>query len=155
MPSDPEDYGSRYSDDAQDHSQEWTITSERCRHAENHLATLDLIIDSGRPGMDDMIGQQAHQALEHAMKALISARGWQYKTTHNLNELVGQIRRADPEFRFKLTINGEIYNQYVGSDEYERTDNLLTSIPNFYVTTKSDVQLLLGRTNQVQDDKSR
>ena len=68
---------------------------------------------------------------------------------------MGQIRRADPEFRFKLTINGEIYNQYVGSDEYERTDNLLTSIPNFYVTTKSDVQLLLGRTNQVQDDKSR
>ena len=89
------------------------------------------------------------------MKALISARGWQYKTTHNLKELVGQIRRADPEFRFKLTINGEIYNQYVGSDEYERTENLLTSIPNFYVTTKSDVQLLLDRTNQVQDDKSR
>ncbi len=155
MPSDPEDYDNRYSGDEQDYSQEWTITSERRRHAENHLATLDLIVESGRAGMDDMIGQQAHQALEHAMKALISARGWQYKTTHNLNELVGQIRRADPEFRFKLTINGDIYNQYAGSDEYDPTENPLTSVPNYYVTTKSDVQLLLDRTSQVQDDRSR
>ena len=89
------------------------------------------------------------------MKALISARGWQYKTTHNLNELVGDIRRADPEFRFSLTIPGEIYNQYAGREEYQRTENPLTAIPDYEEATKSDVRRLLERAREVQNDQSR
>lgn len=157
MPKDPDDYENRYgqAEDGEEASYEWTITAERYRHAERHLSMLDLAINSGLADMDEMIGQQAHAALEHAMKALISARGWQYKTTHNLNELVGDIRRADPEFRFSLTIPGEIYNQYAGREEYQRTENPLTAIPNYEEATKADVQRLLERAKEVQGGQSR
>ena len=157
MPKDPEDYENRYGQeqDAEDVSYEWTITEERYRHAEKHLIALEAIINSGRPDMDDMIGQQSHSALEHAMKALISARGWQYKTTHDLNQLVGDIRRADPEFQFSLTIPGSIYNQYAGREEYQHTENPLTDIPDYEEATKSDVRRLLERARESQNDQSR
>lgn len=153
MLRDPEDYNNRYGQDEPDHSQEWTVTGERLRHAEEHLDVFNLLINSGRALMDDMIGQQAHQALEHAMKALISARGWQYKTTHNLNELVGDVRRADPEFCFRLTIDGQIYNQYVGREEYWPTKTLLSSIPNYEEATRADIQRLLERVREVQSEQ--
>lgn len=150
MPRDPEDYNSRYGQDEPDHSNEWTVTGERLRHAEEHLAMFDMAIHSASSHMDDMIGQQAHQALEHAMKALISACGRQYKTTHNLNELVGDVRRADPEFRFRLTIDGQIYNQYVGREEYWPTKTRLTGIANYEETTRADIRLLLERVREIQ-----
>ena len=100
-----------------------------------------------------MIGQQAHAALEHAIKAIISALGWQYKTIHNLNELVGDLRRADPDFRFRLTISGQTYNQYAGRDEYERTGTRLTQIPGYADATRGDVQRLLDRAKEVQENR--
>ena len=153
MPRDQEDYDSRYGQEEPDLSNEWTVTSERLRHAEEHLAMFDLAIHSASSRMDDMIGQQAHQALEHAMKAVISARGWQYKTTHNLNELVGDVRRADPEFRFRLTIDGQIYNQYVGREEYWPTKTRLTGIPNYEEATRADIQRLLERVREIQGEQ--
>lgn len=153
MPRDPEDYNNRYGQDEPDFSNEWTVTGERLRHAEEHLAVFDMIVNSDRPRMDDMIGQQAHQALEHVMKALISARGRQYKTTHNLSELVGDVRRADPEFRFRLTIDGQIYNQYVGREEYWPTKTPLTSIPNYEEATRADIQRLLERVREIQGEQ--
>ncbi len=150
MPRDPEDYNSRYGQDEQDHSNEWTVTGERLRHAEEHLAMFDLAIHSANSLMDDMVGLHAHQALEHAIKAVISARGWQYKTTHNLNELVGDARRADPEFRFRLTIDGWIYNQYAGREEYRPTKTPLTGIPSYEEATRADIQRLLERVREIQ-----
>ena len=150
MPRDPEDYESRYSQEEEDYSQEWTVTGERLRHAENHLVMFDMAINSGRANLDDMIGLHAHQALEHAMKALISARGRQYKTIHNLNELVGDVRRADPEFRFRLEIEGKIYNQYAGREEYEHTETPLTDIPGYEEKTRANIQQLLDRVREVQ-----
>lgn len=121
MPRDPEDYSNRYGQAEPDISNEWPVTSERLRHAEQHLAMFDLAIHSASSHMDEMIGLHAHQAFEHAIRALISARGRQYKTTHNLNELVGDVRRADSEFHFCLAIDGWIYNLYAGRDEYRHT----------------------------------
>ena len=153
MPRDTDDYNSRYGQDEPDFSNEWTVTGERLRHAEEHLDVFNLLINSGRVLMDDMIGQQAHQALEHAMKALISACGWQYKTTHNLNELGGDVRRADPEFHFRLTIDGQIYNQYVGREECWPTKTPLTGIPSYEEATRADVQRLLGRVREIQAEQ--
>ena len=150
MARNPEEFSNRYGQEEPDYSQEWTVTGERYRHAEDHLVMFEMAINSGRPRMDDMIGQHAHQALEHAMKALISARGRQYKTTHNLNELVGDVRRADPKFRFRLTIDGWIYNQYAGRDEYRPTKYLLTRIPTYEEATRADVQRLLERVREIQ-----
>ncbi len=155
MPRDPEDYNNRYGEEEADHSYEWTVTDERYRHAEQHLATFNLIIDSDLGDMDEMIGQHAHQALEHAMKALVSAHGRQYKTIHNLNELVGDVRRADPEFRFRLAIYGGIYNQYTGHREYYRTANPLTSVPGYAEATRDDVSRLLERVREMRNQGSR
>ena len=150
MPRDLEDFGSRYGDAEEDYSQEWTVTGERIRHAERHLAAFDLTINSGIADMDIIIGHHAHQSLEHAMKALISARGRQYKTIHNLNELVGDVRRADPGFRFRLEIEGKIYNQYAGREEYERTETPLTDIPGYEEKTRANIQQLLDRVREIQ-----
>ena len=155
MTKNGEDYPNGSGQAEADISYEWTVTDERYRHAEKHLVTFDLIINSGIDDMDEMIGQHAHQALEHAMKALISARGWQYKTIHNLNELVGDLRRADPEFRFRLAIDGQIYNQYAGRDEYDRTANPLTDVPGYAEATRADVRRLLERVREIQDAQSR
>ena len=46
---------------------------------------LRTAIDSGQAGI--MVGQQAHQTLEHAMKALISASGRRYPHHHDLVDL--------------------------------------------------------------------
>lgn len=146
MSRNPENHSSRRDPADNDHSYEWTVTEERRRHAEQHLAVFNMIADSG---MDDMIGQQAHQALEHAMKALLSAHGRQYKLIHNLNELVGDVRRADPDFQFRLTIPGRIYNQYAGRDEYQPTKDPLTRLPGFAEATRSDVQRLLERVRAI------
>ena len=153
MPRDPEDYNSRYGQVEPDFSNEWTVTGERLRHAERHLTMFDMAINSGVADLDDMIGLHAHQALEHAMKALTSACGRQYKTTHNLNELVGDVRRSDPEFRFRLTIEGWIYNQYSGREEYEPTKVPLTGIPNYEEGTRADIQRLLERVREMQSEQ--
>ena len=147
MPRDPEDYQDRYGHEEEDHSQEWTVTSERLRHAEEHFIMFDAAVNLG---LDNMIGLHAHQSLEHAMKALISAHGRQYKTIHNLNELVGDMRRADPAFRFRLEISGEIYNQYAGRDEYRRTETPLTSLPGYEEKTRANIQQLLDRVREIQ-----
>ena len=53
MPRDPEDYNSRYGQDELDHSNEWTVTGERLRHAKEHLAMFDMAIHSASSHMDD------------------------------------------------------------------------------------------------------
>ena len=148
LPRDPEDFSSHYNREEEDYSEEWTVTAERLRHAGEHLIMFDLAVNTR---MDNMIGLHAQQALEHAMKALISARGRQYKTTHNLNELVGDMRRADPQFRFRLEISGDIYNQYAGRDEYQRTENPLTHVARYEEKTKTDVQRIIDRVREVHD----
>ena len=155
MTKNGEDYPNGGAREEADISYEWTVTDERYRHAKQHLETFDMLVESGRTHLGEMIGQHAHQALEHAMKALISARGWQYKTTHNLNELVGDLRRADPEFRFRLAIDGKIYNQYAGRAEYERTETPLTDLPEYAEATRTDVRRLLERVREIRNEQSR
>ena len=65
---------------------------------------------------------------------------------------MGDLRCADPDFRFRLTIPGQTYNQYAGRDEYERTGTRLTQIPGYADATKGDVQRLLDRAKEVQEN---
>ena len=46
---------------------------------------------------DLIIAQQAHSALEHAMKAVITGRGGTAERTHDLGRLLGAVRRIDPQ----------------------------------------------------------
>ena len=110
-----------------DNSYEWTVTEERFGRAEEHIDMFNMSVETGKSHKHNRPTSQ--QALEHAMKALISAMGREYKRTHNLDDLVEQIHDADPAFGFSLGIPGEIYGQYVLSNEYRPADNPLTNFP--------------------------
>ena len=72
MPLDPERFiPSEYEDAESEYEYDWSNYRERIRHAETHLDEFTFMAESNRS--DLVIGQQARNALEHGMKALIAA----------------------------------------------------------------------------------
>ena len=147
MSDDPAYDGRNFNNDEEDYTYEWSLTEERLRHAENHMATFNVLIDAGMH--DSMIGQHAQGAMEHALKSLISARVERYPHVHNINELVNRARQVDSGLQFTPSIPGETYNQYAGSDEYEGTKNPITRIEDYRNKVNSDVQALLSRIRDI------
>ena len=86
------------------------------------------------------------------MKALLEAHGARYRSTHDIGELLGNVRHNDPELRdFRLSIPPEIYSAYAGSEEYERRARpVLTRFPDYLARTQSDVQRIIDRAKQVR-----
>ena len=148
MPRHPESDQSDYNDADLDYAYEWTVTAERVRHAENHIVGFTLL--SAHTDNDDLIGQQAQGLMEHALKALISARGESYPTIHRINQLTERARRADLEFDFAPGIPGNIYNQYAGRYEYEPTETPITAIPGYREIVLRDAASILARVQQVR-----
>ena len=129
---------------------DWSPYNERMRHAE---IRLDEFIDTAERGRNDLIiGQHAQAALEHSMKALLEAHGAPYRRTHNIGELLGNIRHRDPELSsFRLSIPAEVYTTYSGGDEYEvRTQPSLTEFPEYLERTKADVEHIINRAREVR-----
>lgn len=145
MPEESEGY--RRTSEA-DYDYEWEITAERLRHAVGHLHIFNRNIADGMA--DDFIGQQAQAAMEHALKALISAHDIAYPKDHQINPLAAAARRADPEFNFQPQINGAILDQYAGSDEYKPTRNPLTEIAGYQELLNADITAILERVRQVR-----
>ena len=100
-----------------DHSNEWTMTDQRSYHTRSHLRMLRAAIDSGQAGI--MVGQQAHQTLEHALKALISASGRQYAHHHDLLNLEDDMRQFDRGFTQSVESPLEALNDYSGRIKYD------------------------------------
>ena len=109
--------GDVYSNGDEDYSNEWTNTANRCYHARSHLHLLRGAINLGAASI--MIVQQAHQALEHAMKALISDGGQRYPHHHELLDLEKAMRRAAPEYTHPLEAPLEALNDYGGGLKYD------------------------------------
>ena len=97
-----------------------------------------------------MIGQHAQGAMEHALKSLISSRSRSYPHVHDIEQLVARALRVDRRFRFTLSIPGEIYNQYVGRDEYGPTKHPITGIEDYRNLVSVDVQTILDRIGEIQ-----
>ena len=148
MSDDPAYDGRNFENEEEDYSYEWTITEERLRHAERHLAAFNLMIDGGMH--DSMIGQHAQGAMEHALKALISARVERYPHVHSINDLLTRARRVDRRFQFTPEIPGNIYNQYVGRDEYGPTKHPITDIEDYRNKVNSDVGTVLARIQEIR-----
>ncbi len=155
----PENYRSRYSDDLPESEYEymWEDYENRLSHAEQHLRVFQTLDDLRES--DLMIAQHAHSALEHAMKAVIAARGATYPSTHNLAHLVGTIRRLpDPELQdFALSIPPDVYSEYAGHQEYlaGRVNPTLTQLPDYRERTVSDAQRLIDRARAVRQTHDR
>ena len=126
-----------------DYSEEWTTTEQRCRHTRLHLRTLRLVID-GNTGLI-MVGQQAHQAVEHAIKALISANGIRYPHHHNLVDLEIRMRQVDRSFTIPLQSPLKALNDYSGRLKYNEPYADLGDWETLYGIILNDVRQIFAR----------
>ncbi len=135
--------GDVYPNDDEDYSNEWTQTDNRCYHTRSHLHMLRAAIDSGLAGI--MVGQQAHQTLEHAMKALISASGRRYPHHHNLVDLEQTMRRSDPGFTHPLESPLVALNDYSGRLKYNEPYAPLGDREELYRKVLNDTRQIFQR----------
>ena len=149
MPGNPGEYSSSYDAVETEYEYNWTNYDNRLYHAEQHLDLMQLAAASGKS--DLMIGQQAHNALEHAMKALLEAHeyghGAGYGNTHDIGQLLGNVRRLIPEMvDYRLSIEPDIYSEYAGRREYsdQRRNPTLTDQPDYLNRTTADVEFILN-----------
>ena len=142
MPRNPENYSHYdYEDEETEYEVDWTTYDQSLRHAEIHLAGF---INNCEQGLDDLlIGQQAQNTLEHAMKALLAAHG--APKTHNIGELLGNIRYRDVEMSdFRLSVPPDVYTAYEGDQEYRpRTQPPITEFPDYREMTVHDTEFIL------------
>ena len=148
MSGNPEEFLSRYSDDQQtEYEYQWTDYHNRLYHAESHLEAFE-VLDSTVV----IIAQQAHSALEHAMKAVIAGHGGTAERPHDLGRLLGAVRRIDPSMNnFRLSIPPDIYSEYAGDNEYERerTQPLLTAQDDYRERTVNDIRALIEQAHEL------
>ena len=132
-----------------DYSNEWTLTSQRCRHARAHLRSMRRSIDDRE--IDIIVGQQAQQTLEHAMKALISASGHRYRRLHDLLAIERDMRQSDRGFTQPLESPLRQLNEYGGSERYYESDEPLGDHHELYRQVESDVTQIFRRIAELTD----
>ena len=135
--------GNSHNGETGDYSAEWTVTGQRCDHARAHLRMLRLLIENREIML--MIGQQAHQAMEHAIKALISAAGRRYPRHHELLDLETAMRRADPGFTAQLESPLKELNDYGGGLRYDGSYTPLGDANELCRLVESDVGRIFRR----------
>ena len=153
MPRDPNCSGSSHCEDEQTgYEYDWSRYDERLRYANVHL---QVFVDTVELGRDDLVvGQQAQNALEHALKALLEAHGAPYRNTHDIGELLGNARHHDPELsEFSLAISPDIYTEYAGRQGYHlsRSNPMLTNQEDYLAKTVDDVEFIINRAAQIRE----
>ena len=152
MSRNPEEFHSQYSDEEEtEYEYDWTDYNNRLYHAESHLEAFQYLDAAGFN--DLLVAQQAHSALEHAMKAVITGHGGTAERTHDLGRLLGTVRRIDPQMNnFRLDIPPDIYSEYTGDNEYERerTQPLLTDQDNYRERMVNDIRALIERARELR-----
>ena len=133
--------------DSGDYTYEGTLTSQRCRHARAHLRSMRRSIEGQE--IDLIVGQHAQQALEHAMKALISAGGRRYRRLHDLLLIEGDTRLADPGFTQILTSPLNQLNEYSGADRYYEPNEPLGDYNELYRHVENDVTQIFRRVAEL------
>ena len=134
--------GEEYGNDG-DYSNEWTMTDQRSYHTRSHLRMLRAAIDSGQAGI--MVGQQAHQTLEHAIKALVSASGRRYAHHHDLLNLEDDVRRFDRGFTQPVESPLKALNDYSGRIKYDGPYADFGDREELYRTVLRDTQKIFER----------
>ena len=127
-----EDYvGREYDDDAEREDR-----IQRVADANMHYRNLNLMLDAGVEDRGAVF--QAHQALEHGMKALISALGNEYTHRHSLTALANTIRQNDPERDWQ-------WNGYAGAARYGQAINPVTDFRQMANDVTNDLEQIHRR----------
>ena len=103
---------------------------------------------------DFPVVQQAHFALECALKALLEARQITYGYNHSISDLLGTLRHFHPEMRdFRLSIAPDIYAEYAGRRGYRtRRQPRLTDQTDYLEKTVVDAQHLIERAQAAREE---
>ncbi len=140
MPRNPDSFtrddGMSYEIDSSDEPDERAL---RIAHANMYYRAMHGMMDLGIT--DRVTAYNAHQTLEHAMRALISARGHEYRHTHALDLLLGDIRANDPHLDLRPRSDLLQLKNFAGGTRY---GPLLTPISDY-----------TDMANRVTDDLNR
>ncbi len=117
------DDGMNYEADSSDEREERTL---RIVHANTYYWAMHTMMDAGVTNM--VTAYNAHQALEHAMKALISAQGREYRHVHELDQLLAQIRSNDAGLQWQPASDLRQLSNFAGGNRY---GPLLTPIHDY------------------------
>lgn len=139
MPRNPSDFPGNDSADDPDHSDEPMERQLRINDANTYYRAMHTMMDAGLT--DKVVVYNAHQVLEHAMKALVSAQGYEYLHVHELDQLLAQIRASDPGLNWQPASDLEQLNNFAGGNRY---GPLLTPISDY-----------TEMANRVTDDLNR
>ena len=143
--------GSRYEDEAVESEYDWGEYDRMLDGAQRRLGRFQRDVAAAEE--DEFIGESAQSALERAMKVLLEAHQAPYARTHSISDLLGSIRRTDPEMReFRLPISPDIYSQYAGSMAYvtPKPNAELTAIDEYASKTTEVIDTILRRAQQVR-----
>ena len=137
MPRAPEEYAEPESEI--DDAVEREDRVKRIADANLHYRNMHYFLDGG---MEDRGAvYHAHQALEHGMKALISALGNRYPHTHDLTKLADAIRENDIEMDWRFDSDLVQLSGYAGGDRYFEAEDPVVDFT--------------GMANAVTDDLTR
>ena len=139
VPRNPDDLPGGDAPDDPDHCDEPMERQLRIADANMHYQGMHDLLDLRRENKN--AAYNAHQTLEHAMKALISAQGHEYRHTHALDLLLGDIRANDPHLDLRPRSDLLQLNNFSGGTRY---GPLLTPISDY-----------TDMANRVTDDLSR
>lgn len=149
MPRNTEDYGSTYEDDYEDNEQlEYQERERRIADANVHYRNMHGLLDLGFEDKDTAF--LAQQAIENAMKALISALGEEYNTHHSTRAFARDIRRLDPsegEWRFASNL-GQLDN-FAGGTRYGPTITPITDYREMANNVTEDLDLIYARIREL------
>ena len=99
-------------DDHHDRRDEHAERTRRIADANMHYNSMQVLIDAGMEYNDTVY--HAHQALEHGLKALISAMDQRYLHIHELTRLITYVDTLDLQFSSNLSQ----LDTYAGGDRY-------------------------------------
>lgn len=151
LPRDEDDYSRRYQEGPDDSEYEWTITDQRIRNAETHLYGLEVIPQAG--GNDRLEGKNIQEALEHALKAIISAAGARYPRSHDVAELTEIANRECPSLDFESSIPANVVNRYAGSDDYYYPARPVSSVEDYFDNATADIDYLINRAKELLESQ--
>ena len=139
VPRNRDDFPGNDAPDDLDHCDEPMERELRIADANTYYDAMHAMMDAGMA--DKVAAYNAHQVLEHAMKALISAQGHEYAHTHALDLLLRDIRANDPHLDLRPRSDLHQLNNFAGATRY---GPLLTPISDY-----TDL------ANRVTDDLNR
>ena len=126
VPRNPDDFPVSDAPDNPGHCDEPMERQLRVTDANTYYDAMHVMLDAGLA--NKVSAYNAHQVLEHAMMALISAQGREYRHTHELDLLLGDIRTNDPHLDLRPSSDLLRLNNFAGATRY---GPLLTPITDY------------------------